>query len=189
MDSDLSLINKIKDEKDCASLQELINRHSGIYVDTVNKMIGDTCEFISKRDVLEDKDFFIYSAALKFLPEKNTKFSTYLANDTRWKCLNLYNKKKKMIEEPLDASFEEKASTTDFVIDIEQSEIIARILNSANKHPDIRVKKIIEMRYCIGYNKAHSWKEISKKIGMSIQGCIDIHNRFIEKTRKELSYV
>ncbi len=94
-----------------------------------------------------------------------------------------------MIEEPLDSSFEERASIDDFIGEIEQSEIVTRILNAANKHPDERVKKIIEMRYCIGYNKAHSWKEISRKIGMSIQGCIDIHNRFIEKTRKELSYV
>lgn len=186
MDTDLSLIEKIKAENNSNSLQELIDRHSGIYIDIVNKTVSDSCSFVNKKDILLDKDFYIYNAALKYDLSKNTKFSTYLANETRWRCLNLYNKNKKMIEEPLDDSINEKSSSEDFVSDLQKSEIIQKIMELARKNPDKRIEKILDMRYCISYNKAHSWKEISKSLNMSIQGCIDIHNKFIKKIQKEL---
>ena len=189
MDSDLSLITKIIREKDDESLKELINRHSGIYIDIVNKTVSDSCEFMNKKDILSDKDFSIYSAALKYEPCRNTKFSTYLANETRWRCLNIYNKNKKMIEEPLDDSIKEKASTEDFLSDIQKKEIIEKIIGFAKNSTDKRIKKILDMRYCFGYNKAHSWKEISEELKMSIQGCIDIHNKFVQKIKKEINSV
>jgi hypothetical protein len=189
MDSDLSLINKIKNDHDSESLKELINRHSGIYLDMVNKTVSDTCSFINKSEILLDKDYSIYAAALKYRDDKNTKFPTYLANETRWKCLNIYNKNKKMIEEPLDDSIKEKQSSEDFLSDVQSKEILKRVLEMAEKNSDTRVKKIIDMRYCFGYNKPHSWKEISKELNMSIQGCIDIHNKFINKAKNEIKNV
>jgi RNA polymerase sigma factor (sigma-70 family) len=189
MDSDISLIENIKQNNDSESLKELINRHSGIYVDIVNKTVSDSCEFMDKQQILSDKDYSIYSAALKFKVDKNTKFSTYLANETRWRCLNMFNKNKKMIEEPLDDSIKEKSSSEDFLSDLQQKEIVLKILHLAENNPDKRVKKILDMRYCFGYNKAHSWKEISEHLNMSIQGCIDIHNKFIQKIKKEINNV
>lgn len=189
MDSDLSLITNIKEKNDSISLQELIDRHSGIYIDIVNRTVSDSCEFMNKTDILSDKDYSIYSAALKFQPDRNTKFSTYLANETRWRCLNMFNKNKKMIKEPLDDSIKEKPSSEDFLSDLQQQELITKIIDLANKNPDKRIKKILDMRYCFGYTKTHSWKEISKDLNMSIQGCIDIHNKFIQKIKKEITHV
>ena len=48
METDLLLINKIKDQNDNYSLKELIDRHSGIYMDIVNKIISDSCDFVNK---------------------------------------------------------------------------------------------------------------------------------------------
>lgn len=189
MDPDLSLIEKIKTENDSESLKELINRHSGIYVNMVNKIVSDSCEFMNKEDILAEKDFSIYNAALNYMPNKNAKFSTYLANDTRWKCLNLYNKNKKMIEEPIDDSLKEQASIPDFTISLQNEEILKKVINFAKDHEDYRVKIILDMRYAIAYNKAHSWREIAAELNMSIQGCIDIHNKFINKVRKEITNV
>jgi hypothetical protein len=45
------------------------------------------------------------------------------------------------------------------------------------------------MRYGSDYNKLIPWKNIAKKLRMSIQGCINIHNKFIEQTKKELENV
>jgi RNA polymerase sigma factor (sigma-70 family) len=189
MESDLSLIKKIKDQNDSECLQELIERHSGIYVHTVNKIVSDTCSFMNKEEILSDKDYSIYNAAIKFDPGKNTKFSTYLANETRWRCLNLYNKNKKFIEEPINDSIKEKASSSDFLIEFQKQEILDKVIKLAEKNPDKRVKKILDMRYAINYNKAHSWREISEELNMSIQGCIDIHNKFVNKIRKEITDV
>jgi len=94
-----------------------------------------------------------------------------------------------MIEEPLSDEIKEKASSCDFIKDIEHNELIKKVINIAKKNPDKRIKKILDMRYSLTYNKPSSWREISIKLNMSIQGCIDIHNKFIQKIKKEITNV
>lgn len=95
MESDLSLINKIKSENDENCLVELIERHSGIYIYIVDQFSKNHNPLLDKNLILEDKDYVIYKSALNYNPKINVKFSTYLANEARWKCLNHINKKKK----------------------------------------------------------------------------------------------
>ena len=45
------------------------------------------------------------------------------------------------------------------------------------------------MRYNVDNNKLTPWKIIAQELDMSIQGCINIHNRFIDKVKKEVNYV
>jgi len=54
---------------------------------------------------------------------------------------------------------------------------------------DERVKKIVDMRYGGVNNKLTPWRFIAKELDMSIQGCINIHNKFINKVKKEGKYV
>jgi len=184
MDTDISLIEKIKQENDSKSLQCLIDKHSGIYIDTVNKTIANAAFFIDKNEILEEKDYYIYSAALKFEPERNVKFSTYLANETRWRCLNIYNKQKKFQRESLDDNFDQCSDGSLFLDEIQAQESLEMIIQMANEQKDQRIKKIIDMRYGLTYNKPHGWKEVAESLKMSIQGCIDIHDKFINKIKK-----
>ena len=80
MEEDLQLINNVKKLQDSSSVQELIDRHSGIYIEMVNKYLPNDMSGVIKDDVLEDKNFCIYDAAIKFDENKNTKFSTYVGN-------------------------------------------------------------------------------------------------------------
>ena len=57
------------------------------------------------------------------------------------------------------------------------------------KEKDERVKKIIDMRYNGPHNKLTPWRIIAEKLDMSIQGCINIHNRFINKIKLQTKYV
>jgi DNA-directed RNA polymerase sigma subunit (sigma70/sigma32) len=186
MDGDISLIEKIKQENDSDSLQSLIDRHSGIYIDTVNKTIANASFFIDKNEILEEKDYHIYSAALKFEPERNIKFSTYLANETRWRCLNIYNKHKKFQRESLDNSIDESPDPVFFLEDLQTQETLNMVMDLADQQKDKRVKKILDMRYGLAYNKPHAWKDIAASLNMSIQGCIDIHDKFINKIKKTI---
>ena len=108
MEEDIYLIKKVKEYKDNDSIKELIQRHSGIYVDMVNKYIPDSIEGINKNDIIQDKSFCIYDAAINFDENKNTKFSTYVGNLARWKCLNIYNKKIKFPQSCISEMFNEK---------------------------------------------------------------------------------
>ena len=75
MQSDLTLIDKIKSENDDQSLIELIDRHSGIYHTMVNQYLSSPRHSIDKRQAVKEKDYVIYNSAVSFDPDKKTKFS------------------------------------------------------------------------------------------------------------------
>ena len=191
MESDLSLITKVKKEGDTNSLNELIQRHSGIYLEMVNSVIPNNCDFLDKNDILEDKEISIYKAIMNFDENKNTKFSTYLGNETRWKCLNMFNRGSKYKHIDID-NFKEDVNFTHegSIEDLHSKEILQKIFKLAEEHEDERVRKIILLRYKIGNgNKTMPWKGVAENLKISIQGCINIHDRFIEQTKKELQNV
>lgn len=190
MESDLSLICKIQQENDEKSLIELINRHSGIYTTMVGRFASGKTTILDKDLIMEDKNFTIYSSALKFDASKETKFSTYLANETKWKCLNTINKLKKRKESYIDDDLNFiEPYCEDFIGEIDKEEALKGFRKLLEEETDERVKKIIDMRYNSDNNKLIAWKIIAEEMKMSIQGCINIHNKFINKHKKEINYV
>jgi RNA polymerase sigma factor (sigma-70 family) len=191
MESDLNLIEKVKKENDTNSLNLLIERHSGIYLEMVNSVIPNNCTFLDKNDLIEDKFISIYKAILNFDPNKKAKFSTYLGNETRWKCLNLFNRGIKYQYNDIEEYKEDfRFSESDKTNEISSKEILNKIFEIAKENPDKRIHKILSLRYKIGNgNKTMSWKKIAKEIDISIQGCINIHNKFLEEVKKEINYV
>tara|TARA_Y100000356_G_scaffold131101_1_gene134344 strand:- start:31 stop:636 length:606 start_codon:yes stop_codon:yes gene_type:complete len=185
---DYQLVNNIQEDKEADfSLQELIDRHTGIYLDIVNKYT-QSASTTNKLDLIDEKDYNIYQAALKYKSDKGTKFPTFLGNETKWICLNRNNKRKKESQVNIDdiketdilRSKNEKFQKEDF-------EIFSEAIKFSKKHKDKRVEKIFEMRYITGEkNKVMPWKKISEELEMSIQGCINIHNCAIEKFKIEL---
>jgi RNA polymerase sigma factor (sigma-70 family) len=191
MESDISLIEKVKKEADLDSLNALIERHSGIYLDMVNSVIPNNCDFLDKNDIIEDKNISIYKAVMNFDENKNTKFSTYLGNETRWKCLNLFNRGTKYKYLDINDFNDDKNLSENEMLDkISSKEMLDKVYDIANTHKDERVRKIINLRYNLGQgNKTMPWKNISQQINISIQGCINIHDRFIEEIKKEIQNV
>lgn len=191
MENDLSLIEKVKKDADLDSLNTLIERHSGIYLDMVNSVIPNNCDFLDKNDIIDDKNISIYKAIMNFDESKNTKFSTYLGNETRWKCLNLFNRGTKYKYLDINDFNDDKNLCDDEMFShICSKEILDKVYVLADNHKDDRVTKIINLRYKVGDgNKTMPWKSISEKVNISIQGCINIHDRFIEEIKKQLQNV
>jgi DNA-directed RNA polymerase sigma subunit (sigma70/sigma32) len=185
---DLQLVDNIKKDtktEDC--LQELIGRHTGIYLDIVNKytLNGNTT---NRLDLIDEKDYNIYQAALKYEGDRGTKFPTFLGNETKWICLNKFNKRKKDPQLSID-----DVKESDILhpkkekIKKEDLEVFSEAIKLSKVHKDKRVEKIFEMRYITGEkNKVMPWKKISEELNMSIQGCINIHNSAVEKFKIEL---
>ena len=183
---DVELVENIKNEKDVDDcLQELIERHTGIYLDIVNKYTQHT-NTSNKLDLIDEKDYNIYQTALKYKSDKGTKFPTFLGNETKWICLNKQNKIKKEKKVAFDDISEIDLAQEDDG-NKEKLEVFKKTIELAKQHQDKRVEKIFEMRYIIGEkNKVMPWKKISKELNMSIQGCINIHNSAIEQFKLEL---
>ena len=185
---DFQLVENIKKNKKTEdSLHELIGRHTGIYLDIVNKYTQNG-NLTNKLDLIDEKDYNIYQAALKYKSDRGTKFPTFLGNETKWICLNKYNKKKKEPQISIDDIREiDILSTKNEKINKEDFEVFSEAIKFSKEHKDKRVEKIFEMRYITGEkNKVMPWKKISEELDMSIQGCINIHNSAVEKFRIEL---
>ena len=185
---DLQLVDNIKKDtktEDC--LQELIGRHTGIYLDIVNKytLNGNTT---NRLDLIDEKDYNIYQAALKYEGDRGTKFPTFLGNETKWICFNKFNKTKKDPQLSIDDVRESDIlHPKKEKIKKEDLEVFSEAIKLSKTHKDKRVEKIFEMRYITGEkNKVMPWKKISEELDMSIQGCINIHNSAVEKFRIEL---
>ncbi len=173
------------------SLGELVQRHSGIFITMVNNYSpSSTSGIVSDRiDLLKDRNYYIYKAALKYDESRNTKFSTHLGNETRWLCLNLYNKNKNSKEVHMD--FADIGKCIKSVLEPEDNkvdlEVLSKIMSLINKDPDARVSKIFKMRYIEGQkNNVMPWNKICKPLKLSIQGCINIHDKAITKIKREL---
>ena len=191
VESDLTLICKIQeDNTDQESLIALVDRHSGIFHTMVNHFMSSPQCALDKTQIVEDKEMTIYDSALNYDPSRNTKFSTHLANQTKWKCLNALNKKKKNKECFIDDenSYIEP-SCDSFIKDINKEEALSVFEKCLKTEEDDRVKKIVDMRYGSYNNKLTPWRFIAKKLDLSIQGFINIHNKFINKVKKEGNYV
>ena len=183
MAQDTELIKKVKNLGDGESLKKLISKHSGIYVDMVNKYIPSSIEGIRKQDVLEEKDLCIYNAILSYDKTKKTKFSTYLGNLAKWRCLNMYNKYTKFPQQSLENTNVQNYSCDPEIKSIEDLENITNIFQIVSRAKDPRVKIIFKMRYS-NEKKLTPWKKIAKKLDLSIQGCINIHNNYLEEIKK-----
>lgn len=185
---DFQLVENIKENKKTEdSLQELIGRHTGIYLDIVNKYTQNG-NLTNKLDLIDEKDYNIYQAALKYKSDRGTKFPTFLGNETKWICLNKYNKKKKEPQISIDDIREiDMLNTRSEKINKKDLEVFSEAIKLSKTHKDKRVEKIFEMRYITGEkNKVMPWKKISEELNMSIQGCINIHNSAVEKFKIEL---
>ena len=188
--SDLTLIEKLQDRKDEDSLLQLIERHSGIYHSMVNHFMSHPQNALDNDQMVNEKDATIYSAAMNYDPNRKTKFSTHLANQTKWKCLNLLNKNKRMKQFFIDEDENHfEPSCESFIADLTRGEVLSVFETCLKKEKDERVKKIVDVRYGRTDNKLTPWRVISEELEMSIQGCINIHNRFIEKVKRYIKNV
>lgn len=189
--SDLELVENIQNDVNIEeSLKTLVDRHSGIYLDMVNSYASPNNPYIDYNELIKDKEYRIYHSAVKFDKSKGAKFSTYLGNETKWMCLNTYNRNKRRPvwhSEYLENMPNKEEQECDTISESIKQDLFNKVLNIIETHPDRRVEKIFKMRYIIGNkNKVMSWKQIGDEMNLSIQGCINIHNSAVETFKEHL---
>ena len=181
--TDSALTDLIKAENDEGALEELISRHSGIYVDMLKKFGMNCLTHNQVSDIMNDKDYVIYKAALEY-DETKAKFSTHLANKTKYMCLTqkTKNKNNKISSNFDDVQFSQKDNSYTPDEECKINDSFSRILNLINKHKDKRLKTIFHERYFCGRRgKLKPWKEVARKLNLSAQGCINIHNKAVKE--------
>ena len=182
--SDTYLVERIKLLSCENSLKELIKRHSGICFKIIQKYAKSFySNNIDINEASSEKNLIIWNSAKSFSPDKNVKFSTWLANQVKYSCLNALNKKSKdrlitTEEEVLDV-LNENPSNDDNCILFEFTD------NILSQLKDQRIKKIFSLRYS-PHDAKPSWCIVAEKLEVSTQTAINLHNRGIQILRQKM---
>lgn len=181
------LIKKIKKHHCSDSLKALDELHGGLCVKIIKKYSGQlNAKNYSIEDLIKDKTYVVYQAALSFDPTKNVKYSSWLGNQMRYFCLNILNKNKHnlcMDNENIKYLVEKKQVEEMNTFDPVKLDYIFDIISNMK---DKRIEKIFKMRY-FDSKKLKAWNEIGKKLHISTQTAINIHNKAIEFLNKKIT--
>lgn len=176
---DQGLIDKVKADACSESLRELIKRHSGICYKIFSKYLSPVRDKgRDYQDLVSNKDYFIYQAVITYKIHKKARFSTWLGNYVRYKCLDFLNESSFFF---YDSSSEtesqiNKNSTVKFE---EQFELVRKkecVFDILFKLKDKRIPKIYNLRYFTIHPKM-TWKKIGENIGVSTQTVINLHEK------------
>ena len=185
---DTELIKEIREKNSNEAFIELSARHSGIFISMVQKF-GGYLTPAQKSDFIDSKDFHIHEIVKEY-DENKSKFSTYLGQTTKYLCLNQGNKNMKFNTSPLD-EVEFKAEDNSVLPDEAciNHETFEKIIDVIDNHKDERVKTLFHERYFNpNNNKIKTWRQVAKVVGLSVQGCIDLHDSVITNLQRRINY-
>ena len=185
---DYSLVSNIQKEIDTEEcLDELINRHSGIFYKAgSNCLAGGQL----RTDFFREKEYFFYTVASKFDETRGCTFPVYLYNMTRWTCMKQLTKATKRVKEDpydpadLDSVRENDVTEKSPVDELIFDEDMSLIKEALEEIDDEKAKKIIQMRYFEGEGKKPTpFFSLKDEVGLSRWGVIMAHNRRLAKVK------
>ena len=182
---DNTLVKNVQEKNDEEALKTLIDRHSALcnslYKKYSNSMMNSG---VYLQDVVDQKDYIVYKSAMSFDPCKNSKFSTWLYNQVRYQCLNCMNENSHYLAletDKLNYIIEKQT-----IPEKQYKNINEYIFNIVDSCSDKRIQKIFKMRYLNNTNKKMPWNKIAKKLKISTQTAINIHNKALKLLKNKI---
>lgn len=174
--SDPELVNLLLEKQDSGALNELLERHSGIFIETAAKYFPQN-KPNDFREFLDLRAYYVWDAARTF-DEDKSQFHTWLCNRTRYACLTERTKQEK-----------EKSifSTEGEILEEEDNRTPDSYLNFKEKMEGLEefLKERIDDRdrsifYERNFN-GRKFKDIAKEHGITTQRAEQINRRINEK--------
>lgn len=181
--TELDLITRVKETQDSAALTQLIDLHTGIYVNMVKKYAcyPDFRNKVDVQDVIEDKAYNIYQFALKYDPARGMTFGSYVGDSIKHICQNVITRSAQSVEFNEDIAPTNDTSVTDTA---EKDSSIEVILDQVKGSDSAKFREIFKLRYC--GQKPRSWRAISKLVGLSHEGCRKVYEKHIGAIKEHL---
>jgi DNA-directed RNA polymerase sigma subunit (sigma70/sigma32) len=185
--TDADLIKNIKDNNCNDSMKELEDRHSGICYTMIKKYYNSMSSVgVDPIELAKEKDYVIFKSALNFDASRNIKFSTWLGNQMRFHCLNCMNKNNTTISmenESIKLIMEKnQILNTNSLLNKDNCEYIFNLLDQLK---DKRIVEIFKIRY-FSDKKTVSWSKIGRKLKISTQTVINLHNKTLRFLKNKL---
>lgn len=186
--TDKQLINLVRKSKDGQAFEEVCRRYENVFYKVCQKYINAlSLSGVNTQDIFDEKTYIIYHCVKTYDPSKNTKLSTWIGNYARYLCLNAINSRKFIlpsVDEDVARYLEESQVTQSYLTHKFSAEDYNYILNIIRQLKDKRVEEIFKYRY---FNeKKMIWSKIAKKMKMSTQTAINLHNKGIQILRKKI---
>lgn len=176
--------------KDCPdSLALVIKRYTPVFLSMYSKFFYSMRESgADPSDVLEDKDLIIYEAAKSFDLDKGSSFCTWLSNNTRYRCLHLINKSKKMslLRERVKNNNELSFNNLNKNI-FKVKELNVHIFSILDTLKDKRISSVYKLRYFS--DSKMTWAKIGKQLGFSSQTAINLHARGAKALKTKINKI
>lgn len=185
--TDDQLIERVKKDACSESYSELCRRYENVFYrichryKTPIESVG-----LDITDIFSDRDTIFLTCIEKFDPSKNTKFSTWAGNYTRYHCLTVINRRKRIVSS-------EDEETKEFLEEMGQVDSYHEEKNDPKENVSYffssitneRHKRVLKLRY---YNDPTlTWKEIASILGVSVQTAISLHNKAIKTLQGKIS--
>jgi RNA polymerase sigma factor (sigma-70 family) len=140
---------------------------------------------VSSEDIFSDKMFVFYNSLSSFDASKNVKFSTWLANQARFHCLNkISNTKNKFFVDN-----EEISPIIDSEISMEAFRKkpikvnLDNILTAFSDLSDERVSYVFKRKYS---DYKVKWKNIAEELGVTTQTVLNLHKKGINLLKRKI---
>jgi len=174
---DLSLVKKVKSNNCNDSFIKLSSSYENFYFSIAKKYTPALLKMgMSKDDIKSEQYYILYKAISSFDAKQKTKFSTWFCNCSRYHFLNYINSNKKYVlsEEKTIDFFNNK----DILLVVDKNSDMLDYLNSLlSSFKDKRVYDVYKLRYFSSNEKLTTWNKIAKKLGMSTQTAINLHEK------------
>jgi RNA polymerase sigma factor (sigma-70 family) len=187
---DAELVLLAKDGNNEA-IKFLIEKHSGICVDTYKKYINlpNVSGFISD-EIISNKDYIIYNSAKTYDPSMGSKFSTWLSNQTRFFCLNCINKYNKLVPvEEKDLNFliesRNRQENSPSLEKETKEEIIEIIKQTLSEISNKKIKECITKKYFSSESRCKTYTEVAREMNVTVQTAINWHKKFIKLVKEK----
>ena len=182
-----TLVKNLKDLDCNQSLLDLHKLHSKLCLSILFKLSKRYSNWFILEELKDEIHHIIYKSAKKYKHNKNTKFSTFLANETKWAFFDKMNaitksKEKNKLNEMIN-SFSDKNTNPCY------GDMYEISIDYLKQFHDPRVIKIFNLRYEVGKkdsNKVMPWHEIGSIMNLSSQGCINLHGNGIKFIKEKL---
>lgn len=174
---DLSLVKKVKSKNCNDSFIKLSSSYENFYFSIAKKYTPALLKMgMNKDDIKSEQYYILYKAISSFDAKQKTKFSTWFCNCSRYHFLNYINSNKKyVVSEEKTIDF---FNNRDILLVVDKNSDMLDYLNSLlSSFKDKRVYDVYKLRYFSNTEKLTTWNKIAKKLGISTQTAINLHEK------------
>ena len=174
---DLSLVKRVKSKNCNDSFIKLSSSYENFYFSIAKKYTPALLKMgMNKDDIKSEQYYILYKAISSFDAKQKTKFSTWFCNCSRYHFLNYINSNKKyVVSEEKTIDF---FNNRDILLVVDKNSDMLDYLNSLlSSFKDKRVYDVYKLRYFSNTEKLTTWNKIAKKLGISTQTAINLHEK------------